>query len=79
MASIPQLKSDINDLQVKLAAALERIAELESQPEKVVTVTEVVETVKTIHVPIETVRVEYVDNPSLIEQIRQLQAKMRGA
>ena len=78
MTSIPQLKADINELQGKLSAALARVAELESMPERVVTITETIETVKTVHVPIERTRVEYVDNPDLVAKIRELQSRVRG-
>ena len=31
-----------------------------------------------VHVPVETVRVEYVDNPALVDMIRKLQDQLRG-
>lgn len=56
----------IAELQAELRKAQQRIAELETTPQKIV------------HVPVETVRVEYVDNPALVDMIRKLQDQLRG-
>ena len=56
----------IAELQAELRKAQQRIAELEATPQKIV------------HVPVETVRVEYVDNPALVDMIRKLQDQLRG-
>ena len=56
----------IAELQAELRKAHQRIAELEATPQKIV------------HVPIETVRVEYVENPALVDMIRKLQDQLRG-
>ena len=56
----------IAELQAELRKAQQRIAELEATPQKIV------------HVPVETVRVEYVENPALVDMIRKLQDQLRG-
>lgn len=56
----------IAELQSELRKAQQRIAELEATPQKIV------------HVPVETVRVEYVENPALVDMIRKLQDQLRG-
>ena len=56
----------IAELQAELRKAQQRIAELEATPQKIV------------HVPVETVHIEYVDNPALVDMIRKLQDQLRG-
>lgn len=79
MTSIPQLHADINALQMKLAEANARIAEMENTPTSV----------REVLVPFETVKVEYrdrvsepvtvyVDNPEHIATIAALQSIIRG-
>lgn len=79
MTSIPQIHADINALQMKLAEANARIAEMENTPQAM----------REILVPFETVKVEYrervsepvtvyVDNPEHIAAIAALQAIIRG-
>ncbi len=75
--SIPQLKKDINDLQVKLASAKARIAELEALPERIVEVKvpmppEVVIEYRDRDVVRVVDRIVTVDNPEHIAEIDRL-------
>lgn len=78
MSSIPQLRKDINDLQLKLSAAESELAELKSAPPRVIVKTEVVTVEgKEKIIYIDKPSTVYVDNPALIDTIRKLQEKVR--
>lgn len=93
MASIPQLRKDINDLQDKLRAAQSRIAELEAMPPVVVKeyiqaepevrivyrdrVIEVPGPERIIHVEVPGPE-RVVKDPAQAEMITRLQAKLRA-
>lgn len=81
MTSIPQLRADINDLQVKLAAALARVKELETAGPIVVTEKVPFETVrieyrdKVVEVPVYITKTEYVDRVTEVQDTKSLAAK----
>lgn len=81
MTSIPQLRADINDLQVKLAAALARVKELETAGPIVVTEKVPFETVrieyrdKVVEVPVYVTKTEYVDRVTEVQDTKSLAAK----
>lgn len=81
MTSIPQLRADINDLQVKLAAALARVKELETAGPIVVTEKVPFETVmieyrdKVVDVPVYVTKTEYVDRVTEVQDTKSLAAK----